>query len=47
MKKWQTNHHLEINASDIYCLRGDRVGALLASSVLTSVLSPPPPLRYC
>ena len=43
MKKWQTNHHLEINASDIYCLCGDRVGALLDSSVLTSVLSPPPP----
>ena len=48
MKNRQTNHHLEINASDIHCLRGDWVGALLDSFGLTSVLTPPPtsPVKY-
>ncbi len=43
MKNRQTNHHLQINVLDIYCLRGDWIDALLDSFVLTSVLSPPPP----
>ena len=44
MKNRQRNHHFAIiNASDIYCLRGDWVCALLDSSVLTSVFEPPPP----
>ncbi len=43
MKNRQTNHHLEINVSDIYCLREDWAYALLDSFVLTPVLSPPPP----
>ena len=42
MKNRQTDHHLEINTSDIYCLRGNRTGMLLAGFVLTSILSPPP-----
>ena len=43
MKNRQTNHHLEINTSDIYCLREDWAWALFDSFFLTSVLSPPPP----
>ncbi len=43
MKNRQTNHHLEINVSDIYCLRGDGAGVLLAAFVLASGFESPPP----
>ena len=44
MKNRHSNHHsVEINAPDVYCLIGDRVGVLLDTFALTSVLSPPPP----
>ncbi|RKU14812.1 hypothetical protein C6501_07530 [Candidatus Poribacteria bacterium] len=46
MKNRQTNHHLEINVSDIYRLRGDWAGVLLAGFVLTSGFESPPPPRY-
>ena len=47
MKNRQTNQHLEINISDIYCLHGNSAGMLLAGVVLTSVFeTPPPPQRH-
>ena len=47
MKNRQRNHHFsKINASDIYCLRGDWVDALLDSSILTSVLIPYVTVKY-
>ncbi|RKU07554.1 hypothetical protein C6501_17460 [Candidatus Poribacteria bacterium] len=45
MKNRQTNHHLEKNTADIYCLREDWAGILLAGFVLTSGFESPPP-RY-
>ena len=43
MKNRQTNHQLETNSSDIYCLLGNRTGMLLAGFVLTSGFESPPP----
>ncbi len=43
MKNRQTNHHLAVNTSEIFCLRENRADVLLAGFVLTSVLRPPPP----
>ncbi len=43
MKNRQTNHHLAVNTSDIYCLHENKTNVLIAGSVLTSVFSPPPP----
>ncbi len=44
VKNRQRNHHfVQIDASDIYCLRDDRFSALFDSSILTSVFRPPPP----
>ena len=48
MKNRHRNHYfVQINAPDIYYLSGDWVGAMLDSSVLTSVLDPPPRKRHC
>ncbi len=44
MKRQQKNYHfVQINAPDVYYLSKDRVGVLLDTFALTSVLSPPPP----
>ena len=38
------NHHfVQINAPDVYCLSGDRVGAFFDTFALTSVFKTPPP----
>ncbi len=43
MKHQQKNHYfVQINAPDIYCVRGAWVGAPLYGSVLTSVFRSPP-----
>ncbi len=44
MKNRESNHHfVQRNAPYLYCLRGDWVGAVLDTIVLTSVFRPPPP----
>ncbi len=43
MKNRQTNHHLQINTSDIYYLLGNWIGMLLAGFFLHLILRPPPP----
>ena len=47
MNNRQRNHHfIQINAPDVYCLCRDCFGALLDTTVLTSVFSPPPPPHH-